>query len=45
MAPLHLQVLERNPRRLRIALQRLTPEQLAWRVVVGLGLLALGSQL
>jgi hypothetical protein len=45
MAPLHLQVLERNPRRLRIALQRFTPEQLAWRVVVGLGLLALGSQL
>ena len=45
MAPLHLQVLERNPRRLRIALQRFTPEQLAWRVVAGLGLLALGSQL
>ncbi|MGY2751802.1 hypothetical protein ACVW0Q_000154 [Thermostichus sp. MS-CIW-21] len=45
MRPVYLQVLERNPRRLRIALQRFTPEQLAWRVVVGLGLLALGSQL
>lgn len=45
MAPLHLQVLERNPRRLKIALQRFTPEQLAWRAGAGLGLLALGSQL
>ncbi len=45
MALVHLQVLERNPRRLRIALQRFTPEQLAWRAVAGLGLLALGSQL
>ncbi|MFS8864620.1 hypothetical protein [Synechococcus sp. H55.11] len=45
MALVYLQVLERTPRRLRIALQRFTSEQLAWRVVAGLGLLALGSQL
>ncbi len=45
MALLYLQVLERNSKRLRIALQKFTPEQLTWRVAAGLGLLALGSQL
>ena len=45
MAPVYPQVLERNPKRLRIALQRFTSQQLAWRAAGGLVLLILGSQL
>jgi hypothetical protein len=45
MALVYPQVLERNPKRLRIALQRFTSQQLAWRAAGGLVLLILGSQL
>jgi hypothetical protein len=45
MAPVYPQVLERNPKRLRIALQRFTSQQLAWRAAAGLVLLIVGSQL
>lgn len=45
MALVYPQVLERNPKRLRIALQRFTSQQLAWRAAAGLVLLILGSQL
>jgi len=45
MALVYLQVLERNPKRLRIVLQRFTSQQLAWRAAGGLVLLILGSQL
>ncbi|HIK20537.1 MAG TPA: hypothetical protein IGR15_05665 [Synechococcus sp. M44_DOE_062] len=44
MALAYPQVLERNPKRLRIALQRFTPQQLAWRVAGGLLLLILAFQ-
>ncbi|MFS8813186.1 hypothetical protein NW820_10960 [Synechococcus sp. R55.7] len=45
MALVYPQVLERNPKRLRIALQRFTSQQLAWRAAAGLVLLIVGSQL
>ncbi|MCF2972776.1 hypothetical protein L1047_16405 [Synechococcus sp. Nb3U1] len=44
MAQLHLHLMERNPKRLRIALRPFTSRQLLLRAAVGLLLLILGSQ-